>query len=95
MLAFVMPNRHAHRRAGAYRQRARELSEAATHEWRDEGRRQHLRDLAKSYERTADAMAPPSPRKMLIEHLRERGEQAFTKKPNCLDGRDTDALSRQ
>jgi hypothetical protein len=90
-----MPDRHAHRRAGAYRARARELAQAAAHEWRDEGRRQHMLDLAKSYERTADAMAPPSPRKMLIEHLRERGEQAFTKKPNCLDGRDTDALSRQ
>ena len=90
-----MADRHAHRRAGAYRARARELAQAAAHGWRDEGRRQHMLDLAKSYERTADAMAPPSPRKMLIEHLRERSEQAFTKKPNCLDGRDTDALSRQ
>jgi hypothetical protein len=66
-----MPTDHADRRAGAYRHRAKQLAEAAKHEWRDEGRRQHLLDLAKSYERTADAMAPlPSPRELLIEHLK-------------------------
>jgi hypothetical protein len=56
-----MPQPFAIRRANIYRQRARELAEAATHEWRDESRRLHMLDLAKSYERTADAMAPPSP----------------------------------
>jgi hypothetical protein len=62
---------HAARRAGIYRHRAKQLAEAAAHEWRDQGRRLHLLDLAKSYERTADAMAPlPSPREQLIEHLK-------------------------
>jgi hypothetical protein len=44
----------------------------AAHEWRDEIRRQHMLDLASTYQRTADALAPPSPRELLIEHLRER-----------------------
>ena len=55
-----MPQPFAARRAAVYRHRARELAETATHEWRDENRL-HMLDLAKSYERTADAMAPPSP----------------------------------
>ena len=57
-----MPDRHAHRRAGAYRSRARELTEAAVHEFRDEGRRLHMLDLAQTYQRVADEMAPqPAP----------------------------------
>ena len=47
-------------RGTAYRQRARELIEAA---WRtnDISRKKHLFDLAKTYERTADVMAPLPP----------------------------------
>ena len=71
-----MPDRHASRRAGIYRHRAKQLAESAAHEFRDEGRRRHLLDLAATYQRVADAMAPlppPSPRELLIAHLRERG----------------------
>jgi len=49
----------------------------AAHEWRDEIRRQHMLDLASTYQRTADALAPPSPRELLIEHLRERNRAQF------------------
>jgi hypothetical protein len=59
----------AARRAAAYRQRA----ELARHEWRDEGRRQHMLDLAATYQHVANALVPPWPRELLIEHLRERG----------------------
>ena len=54
-----MPDRHDHRRAGVYRHRAQELIEAAKHELRDEGRRRHLHELAATYQRVADEMAPP------------------------------------
>jgi len=54
-----MSDRHAHRRAQTFRQRSRLLSEAAVHEFRDEGRRHHMLDLAATYQRVADEMAPP------------------------------------
>ena len=51
---------HHASRALAYRSRARELIEAA---WRtnDIARKQDLFDLAKTYQRTADVMAPLPP----------------------------------
>jgi hypothetical protein len=69
----------ASRRAAAYRQRARELAEVAAHEWRDEGRRRHLVELAAQYQRTADALAPPSPRELLIEHLKSRAPNVVSR----------------
>ena len=57
----AMPD-HTERRAGTYRQRAKQLADAAAHEVRDEGRRQHLFDLAATYRRTADALAHPARR---------------------------------
>jgi hypothetical protein len=42
-----------------YRQRSRALTEEAKQEFRDEGRRLHLLDLAATYQRVADEMAPP------------------------------------
>jgi len=59
--------RPADRRAAAYRIRARELIEAA---WRtnDIGRKQHLFDLAKTYQRTADVMAPLPPDEPEVFH---------------------------
>jgi hypothetical protein len=56
-----MPQPFAIRRANIYRQRARELAEGATHEWRDESRRAYMADLAATYRQAADAMSPPSP----------------------------------
>jgi len=56
-----MPDRHAYRQAQLYRQRSRALTEEAKHEFRDEGRRLHLLDLAHTFQRTADAMAPEAP----------------------------------
>jgi len=50
--AAIPADRHAHRRAGVYRQRARELAGDAQ-EWCDDARRQHLFDLAATYPRTA------------------------------------------
>jgi hypothetical protein len=44
-------------RARLFRQRARLLTEAAERE-RDKGRRWHLLELAETYLRTADGMAP-------------------------------------
>ena len=55
-----MPDRHAHRRAGVYRHRAQQLTEAARHEWRYASYRQHMLDLAATYQRAADALAPPA-----------------------------------
>ena len=49
------------------------LTEAAAHVFRDEGRRRHMLDLAATYQRVADAMAPlppKSPGELLIEHLK-------------------------
>ena len=50
-------NQTAHRHAAEYRQRARELIDRA---WNipGEGDRRHMLDLAATYERTADALAP-------------------------------------
>ena len=48
------------RRAAAYRQRAHELAETAKH-LRDECDRQHLRDLAATFQRAADQMSPENP----------------------------------
>jgi hypothetical protein len=62
-----MTDRHTQRRAEIFRQRARVLTEAAAHVFRDESRRLHMLDLAKSYEHTANEMSPPSPRELLIE----------------------------
>jgi len=57
-----MPDRHSHRRAQMYRQRSRALAEEAKDEFRDEGRRLHLLDLAQTFQRVADEMAPqPAP----------------------------------
>jgi hypothetical protein len=55
-----LPIDHHASRALAYRTRARELIEAA---WRtnDITRKQHLFDLAKTYQRTADVIAPQPP----------------------------------
>jgi hypothetical protein len=47
---------------------AREPSDSGAHEFRNEGRRQHMLDLAKSYERTADEMAPPALGSYLSQH---------------------------
>ena len=50
-------NQTAHRHAAEYRQRARELIDRA---WNipGEGDRRHMLDLAATYERTADTLAP-------------------------------------
>ena len=47
------------RRAAIYRQRAQQLTETAK-DLRDEVDRRHLRDLAATFQRAADAMAPAS-----------------------------------
>jgi len=65
-----MTDRHFHRQAQLYRQRSRELTEEARHEFRDEVRRQYMLDQAATFQRVADAMVPKSPREALIEHLR-------------------------
>jgi hypothetical protein len=54
-------SRSARRRAGIYRYKARELQRIAEQELRYEGRRKHLLDLATTYERAADQLAPPPP----------------------------------
>ncbi|HEY6701994.1 MAG TPA: hypothetical protein VI137_14490 [Pseudolabrys sp.] len=46
------------RRAAVYRQRALELSETAREERREDVRR-HMLDQAATFQRAADAMAPP------------------------------------
>jgi hypothetical protein len=46
------------RRASVYRQRAQQLTETAA-QLRDDVDRKHLRDLAATFQRAADAMAPP------------------------------------
>jgi hypothetical protein len=51
-------DRSATRRAGVYRHRAQELAEEARHV-RDEADRKHLLELAATYRRAADQMAPP------------------------------------
>jgi hypothetical protein len=51
----------ASRRAGAFRHRAHQLTEAASHEWRDEERRRHLLELAAQYQRAADTLFPREP----------------------------------
>jgi hypothetical protein len=53
-----MPDRHAQRRVGLFRQRAQQLTEAAKHVWRDESRRRHMLDLAATYERVVDTLSP-------------------------------------
>ena len=63
------------RRSGAFRNRAHQLTEAAARELRDDNRRQHLLDLATTCRRSADALAPPSPRELLIEHLKTLTEE--------------------
>ena len=57
-----MENRTAHRRrrAGMYRHRARELAERAK-EIPGEDDRRHMLELAATYERTADSLAPAPP----------------------------------
>jgi hypothetical protein len=55
------------RRAGAFRHRAHQLTEQATREWRED-RRRHLLELAATYQRTADALAPPPPRARAEQH---------------------------
>jgi hypothetical protein len=57
----------ASRRAGAFRRRADQLTEAAARELRDEVRRQHLLDLAATYRRSADALAGPTPRELRLK----------------------------
>jgi len=52
------------RRAAIYRQRAQELTESARQP-RDECDRRHLLDQAATFERAADALAPPPP----VRHL--------------------------
>jgi hypothetical protein len=52
------------RRAAIYRQRAQELTESARQP-RDECDRRHLLDRAATFERAADALAPPPP----VRHL--------------------------
>jgi hypothetical protein len=47
----------------------------AARELRDDNRRQHLLDLATTYRRSADALAPPAPRELLIEHLKTLTEE--------------------
>ena len=47
-----------HHRAGAYRRRAKELATASQQEGRYEDRRRHLLDLAATYQRAADQLAP-------------------------------------
>ena len=46
------------RRAAAYRQRAQQLTETARHEWREDVRR-HMLDQAATFQRAANALAPP------------------------------------
>ena len=53
-----MADRSARRRAGVYRHRAAALAEMAK-EARDESDRRHMLELAATYERTADSLAPP------------------------------------
>ena len=48
----------AHRRAVVYRQRAQEFTESAKQP-RDECDRRHMLDQAATFERAADALAPP------------------------------------
>ena len=48
------------RRAAIYRQRAQELTEIAREERREDVKR-HLLDQAATFQRAADAMAPPAP----------------------------------
>ena len=55
-----MPKPLAIRRAAVYRQRAQELAESARQP-RDECDRKHLLDQAATFERAADALAPPPP----------------------------------
>ena len=54
-----MADRASHRRAAVYRNRARNLTEIADRE-PFEDRRRHMLDVAASYQRAADLMAPPS-----------------------------------
>jgi hypothetical protein len=55
-----MPRPFAYRRADKFRRHAYELAQAAEHE-RDDSRRRHMLDLAVTYERAADAIAPRPP----------------------------------
>ena len=48
----------ATRRAAIYRERAQQLAEIAAQP-RDEADRKHLRDQVATYQRAADALAPP------------------------------------
>ena len=52
-----MADRAAHR-AATYRRHARELADAAQQENRFNDRRRHLLDLATTYRRAADRLAP-------------------------------------
>ena len=45
-------------RAEAYLQKACELTEAASHVFRDESRRLHMLDLAATYQRAAHTLSP-------------------------------------
>ena len=51
-----MADRHAHRRAGAYRHRAHQLTDTAARE-PHEDRRRHMLELAAQYQRAADTLA--------------------------------------
>jgi hypothetical protein len=64
-----MPDRHARRRAGAYRHRAHQLTEKAAKEWQED-RRRHLLELATQYQRAADTLASPAPATALKTELR-------------------------
>jgi hypothetical protein len=59
-----MPQPFPIRRAAIYRQRAEELTEAARQP-RDACDRRHMLDQAATFQRAADALAPPPP----VRHL--------------------------
>ncbi len=55
-----MPQPFPIRRAAVYRERAQQLAESAR-QLRDECDRRHMLDQAATFERAADALAPPPP----------------------------------
>ena len=57
------------RRAAIYRQRAQELTESAK-QLRDECDRKHMLDQAATFERAADALAPPPPVRQLPDFFK-------------------------
>ena len=79
-----MDARAAHRQAQVYRQRARVLTEAAAHEFRDEGRRRHMLDLAATYQRVADEMAPLSPRETALASISIFSARKPHREPHCI-----------